>query len=386
VKEGVSTRAEAPNSLEAAAQVMRAAHDEERALRFVGGGTKSHWGNPLDDGYDELSTTGLDRIIEHNAGDLTIVVESGVPFGALQATVEESGQMFAVDPYDPGSATIGGVVATGDSGPLRHRYGAIRDLVLGVTVVLPEGTVAKSGGKVIKNVAGYDLGKLFTASFGTLGLIGRVALRLHPKPPATVTLRASTDDAKVMQEAVIELAAQPLELESLDLMWSRGAGTVLARFAGSAPEGRVEAGRRALHGSEVEIEIVDDDNELWDEQRRLQRSDDGMVLKISGLPATAARIASVARDADAELVGRAGLGLYWMRMTGAPDDLIGHAEEVRAALSDHAVVILDAPDAVRRKVDVWGVENQTTIPLMQRIKERFDPRGICNRGIFVAGI
>src|SRR5437899_6903539 len=132
-------------------------------------------------------------------------------------------------PADP-AATVGGVVATGDSGPLRHRYGTARDLLLGITVVLSDGTVAKSGGKVIKNVAGYDLAKLFGGSFGTLGLIAEVAVRLHPVPASRTTVAGSSDDPASLQAAALAVSHAPLEAEALDVRWDGGHGAVLARF------------------------------------------------------------------------------------------------------------------------------------------------------------
>src|SRR2546423_2056895 len=126
-------------------------------------------------------------MVKHTAAAQTAVLEAGVPVGRAKGTFAEAGQMLAMDPPDPGGATIGGVLATGDSGPLRHRYGAPRDLVLGMTVALTDGSVASAGGKVIKNVAGYDLAKLFTGAFRTLGAILPVAVRLHPPPERTAT-------------------------------------------------------------------------------------------------------------------------------------------------------------------------------------------------------
>jgi glycolate oxidase FAD binding subunit len=133
-----------------------------------------------------LSTARLDRVLEHEPGDLTAIVEAGVRLSALQAALAPFGQMLALDP--PGDPTIGACLAGDLSGPRRHRYGAMRDLVIGVTVVLADGTIASSGGKVVKNVAGYDLGKLFSGSRGRLGLLARLALRLHPLPAAAATV------------------------------------------------------------------------------------------------------------------------------------------------------------------------------------------------------
>jgi len=141
-----------------------------------------------------LSTARLNRVLEHEPGDLTAIVEAGLPLSELQAALEPHGQMLALDP--PGDPTIGACLAADLSGPRRHRYGAMRDLVIGVTVVLADGTIASSGGKVVKNVAGYDLGKLFSGSRGRLGLVARLALRLHPKPAASATVVVETDDTR----------------------------------------------------------------------------------------------------------------------------------------------------------------------------------------------
>ena len=173
---------------------------------------------------EPLETGGLDRILEHNVGDFTAVLEAGVPFAEAQAAFAEHGQRLAWDPPDPGGATIGGIVATADSGPLRHRYGGVRDLVVGITSCSSDGTIAKSGGKVIKNVAGYDLAKLFAGSFGTLGLIAtRVACactrcRTRPRPS-----RSSATTRTSCSRSVLELARRPLEADCFDVVWTRRA-------------------------------------------------------------------------------------------------------------------------------------------------------------------
>ena len=206
---------------------------EQEAVRPRGGGTKLSW-SPKADAVD-FDTRRLNRILEHNEGDFTAVLEAGASLVEAQAQFAAAGQMLAIDPpLGAGdAATIGGVMAANDSGPLRHRYGSMRDLVVGVTVVLSDGTIAQSGGKVIKNVAGYDLAKLFTGSFGTLGLIVRVAVRLHPAPERTATLTAESDDPGTLARAARDLAALPLEADSLDVSWEGDAGRLDVRFGGS---------------------------------------------------------------------------------------------------------------------------------------------------------
>ena len=173
---------QAPETFEDAAAALASATAAGQAVRIIGAGTKLSWGNPAQPGEIavELRTSSLDEIVEHNAGDLTAILQAGVPLAVAQRTFAAAGQMLALDPPLDPAPTIGGVIATGDSGPLRHRYGAPRDLVIGATVALSDGTIASSGGKVIKNVAGYDLAKLFSGSFGTLGLILSISVRLHP--------------------------------------------------------------------------------------------------------------------------------------------------------------------------------------------------------------
>ncbi len=203
----------------------------EQPVRPVGGGTKP-WLPARDEAV--LETGGLDRILEHNVGDFTAVLEAGVPFAEAQRAFAEHGQRLAWDPPDPGGATIGGIVATADSGPLRHRYGGVRDLVVGINVVLSDGTIAKAGGKVIKNVAGYDVAKLFAGSFGTLGLIASVSVRLHPLPEQTATVVIEHHNPDQLLEDVLELARRPLEADKFDVTWAGGHGRILLEFSGAS--------------------------------------------------------------------------------------------------------------------------------------------------------
>src|SRR5581483_12223252 len=232
----------APTTFEEAADGLVAATAAGHAVRIRGAGAKAGWGSPVAEPDVELRTSALDRIVEHNAGDLTAVLEAGVPVSRAQEAFAEESQMLALDPaLGRGSdryATIGGVIATGDSGPLRHRYGAPRDLVVGMTVALSDGTIARSGSKVIKNVAGYDVAKLFSGAFGTLGMILSVSVRLHPLPMRSATALGASDDAGTLSAAAAALIKAPLELESLDVAWRGGRGGLLARCAGAETERR----------------------------------------------------------------------------------------------------------------------------------------------------
>ena len=366
---------------------MRSAGAEQQPVRIRGGGTKLGWGRPPDPSGIELSTERLDGLVEHNEGDMTAVIQAGMPLARVQEALAEADQMVALDPPlgDRAGATMGGVVATADSGPLRHRYGGMRDLILGITVVLSDGTIAKAGSKVIKNVAGYDLAKLFTGSFGTLGLIVEVVVRLHPRPPGTMTAVGRSDDARALGEAASAVAHSPFGPECLDVCWSDGTGEVRARFAGAAPEAAAKEVARLMEQAGMASRLVEDDEALWERQRAGQRSPGATVVRVSGL---AAELPSVVRTADevgATLVGRAGLGLSWLTLAGsASGEAVAGIEEIRRRLQPFPCVVLDAPRDVREKVDVWA-EGQAA-PLMRRVKERFDPQGVCNPGIFVGGI
>jgi glycolate oxidase FAD binding subunit len=269
---------------------------------------------------------------------------------------------------------------------MRHRYGAARDLLLGMTVVLSDGTVARSGGKVIKNVAGYDLAKLFSGSYGTLGLIGRVSVRLHPRPPSTSTARGIAADPDVLTRAASAVTHAPLEAMAVDVAWEDGAGRVLARFGGATSHRQAERAASLMTEAGANTELVDDDDTVWNEQRSRQRSGDGVVVRVSGLQTDIARVLRVAERIGGSVVGRAG-GLMWMTVREAdPAEAVGRVEELRRDLAPLACVVLDAPDEVRTKLDVWGAGDDGAVDLMRRVKSRFDPHGICNPGIFVGGI
>jgi len=166
-----------------------------------------------DGGDVVLSMRKLNRVLEHEPGDLTAIVEAGIRLSELREALAPHGQTFSLDP--PGDPSIGACLAGDLSGPRRHRYGAMRDLVLGVTVVLADGTVASSGGKVVKNVAGYDLGKLFSGSRGRLGLVARVAIRLHALPAAEATVVAETDDPRTLWQEVLRGPLDPVAVDFL---------------------------------------------------------------------------------------------------------------------------------------------------------------------------
>jgi glycolate oxidase FAD binding subunit len=382
-------RTEEPDTPAEAADLLRSAASDGHTVRPRGGGTKLQWGASVPDPDIELSTARLDRMVEHNAGDLTAVVEAGMPLAVAQEVFAASGQMLALDPPlgESGAATIGGIVATGDSGPLRHRYGGPRDLLLGITLALSDGSVVKSGGKVIKNVAGYDLAKLFTGSFGTLGLITQVAIRLHPLPRRRVSAIGSGDDPDALQQAAIELAHNQLELESLDIEWQGASGKVMARCAGAAPDAGAKDAVQLMSKAGLRAEVEQDDERAWNRSGGNNRTDEATVVRVSALPSELARVIRVVMRLKGSLVARAGLGICWVRIPPSdPAGVIGMVEDLRFTLAPFPCVILDAPAAVKDRIDVWGVADGPDVELMRRVKARFDPTGTCNPGVFLGGI
>ncbi len=381
-----SAHAERPTTEDEAARLLKAAGAEGRRVRPAGGGTKLDWGHPVEDPDIELSLAGLDAITEHNEGDLTAVLEAGVPLGRAQEKFAAAGQMMALDPWlgTDDAATIGGIMAAGDSGPLRHRYGGPRDLVIGMTAALSDGTLAHSGGKVIKNVAGYDLAKLFTGAFGTLGVILSVSVRLHPRAPSTATALGTSDDLDAVARAASSMAHARMEMESLDVRLEEGRGSVLARFGGTTAARQAEAAMERLGAEGLEATVHEDDDALWEAQRAGQRSADGAVVRVSGVQTALREVFAVAERLGASVVGRAGLGLSWVRLEQG--DLVGGVEEIRRALEPHPCVVLDAPREVRAAVDPWGPTDPGALNLMRRTKARFDPQGVCRPGVFVGGI
>lgn len=325
-----------------------------RATRLVaprGGGTKTDWGSPGARADIVLSTTKLNRVIEHAWGDMTATVEAGCTVAELQRTLAEHGQRLAIDPLWPDRATIGGILATNDSGALRLRYGSLRDLIIGITVALPDGTLATSGGKVVKNVAGYDLPKLMTGALGTLGVITQAIFRLHPLPAHTQTLTARMSSAEAAQNAMLAIQDSQLAHSALQLRTASMEVDIL--FEGT-PAG-IAAQRTFVSGI---APFTESTPAVWSAREQLWPAP--TVVKFSVLPT---QIAS-APFADAVI-----------QATG-----IGYAKLDRPRRDLDTVTILTPSE-----LDAWPAAGDT-LALMRAVKQQFDPNAILNRGRFVGGI
>jgi glycolate oxidase FAD binding subunit len=379
----------APSSTEQAGAVVRAAAARGLSIVVRGAGTKEDWGHPPRKLDLVLDTGRLAGVVEHAAGDLIVVVRAGTPVSDLQTKLATAGQQLALDAPFPG-ATVGGTVAVGTSGPRRMAYGTVRDLLIGITIVRPDGVVARAGGKVVKNVAGYDLCKLIAGSYGTLGLITECAFRLHPTPPATAVLTRPVDGPDEVGMLVAAVLGAQLVPGALEVDAPAEGGLELAMLLTGVPQGVSErtAAARTLLGEQLTTEAVP----AWWAAYPWGQGDTGLKLTaaLSRVPALlAAGLAARARHgAPLALRGSAGTGVLYAGMPAATDanTVAAVVDDLRSAAHDaggHAVV-LTAPPAVRERVDLWGPV--PGLELMRRVKDQFDPDGRFAPGRFVGGI
>jgi glycolate oxidase FAD binding subunit len=389
-----------PRSQEQLAAVIATAHTNNWRVLPCGSGSKLSWGG-LAKGVDVVvSTERMNQLIEHAVGDLTVTVEAGMKFSELQALLAKSRQFLALDPTASPVATIGGIVATGDTGSLRQRYGSVRDQLLGITFVRADGQVAKAGGRVVKNVAGYDLMKLFTGSYGTLGFISQLTFRVYPLPEASGTV-VLTGKAEAISQAADILRGSALtpvqaDLLSTKLVSSLGLGQglgLIARFQ-SISESVKEQSNRVLEvgqklGLNGAIFADGDEASLWQRlQERIHTNATESVItcKIGVLPTAAVEILT---QVELGLIHiSSGLGLLQLE---SKNQVLKIRDELRFARSHRTqansgfLTILSAPVAVKEQIDVWGYTGNA-LPLMRRIKEQFDSKNILSPGRFVGGI
>jgi glycolate oxidase FAD binding subunit len=327
-----------------------------------------------------ISTASMDRIVEHAAGDLVVTAEAGVPLAALQEHVGKAGQRLALDPPEP-DATVGGVVAAAASGPRRLRYGTPRDLLIGVTVVLADGTVAHSGGKVVKNVAGYDLGKLFTGSFGTLGVIAQCTFRLHPEPVAMRVVTSQPDDVADAVRRLGPTGAVPTAIE-----WDGTSLVVVIESIEAGADAQAKAVSGAI-GGDVSDALPDGfGHHPWRVHRHGEVAPVGQVgLKVTHrLGALRETLTAIGEELhDARVRAHVGSGVVWV---GSDSGDLSALEPLRTRVAEYdgSVVVVEAPDDAKREVDVWGPVRGMEI--MRRIKERFDPDNRMSPGRFVGGL
>lgn len=384
-----------PGSIEEAAAILRLASETGLAVAPRGNGTKLGLGN-LPQRLDLiLSTLRLNQVLEHASGDLVARLGAGVRLTDAQAVFARAGQWLALDPPEQ-DATMGGIIAANSFGPHRLRYGAMRDLLIGITYILADGTIAKAGGKVVKNVAGYDLCKLFTGSLGTLGLIVEVIVRLHPLPAASRTVLVGKRGGPWSEFDDMARVILQSTLVPSSMVCAPGRQMFAVLFEGIEP-GVESQSRTAMEllqtYGEVHIERTEDVASAW--QIDSPADHDGheqAELKISVLPAqTSAAIADIMSSnkqrSEPAVIAYAGTGLLRVHLSAESDALVDSIHSIRRRLRGREahVVVTTAPPAVKQAIDVWG-DAGNALPLMRRVKARFDPRGTLNPGRFVGGI
>ncbi|GAA3949164.1 FAD-binding oxidoreductase [Actinomadura viridis] len=381
----------APASVAEAAEVMRVAAEESLAVVPRGAETRLDWGTPPLRCDLLLDTARLDRVVEHAAGDLVVTAEAGLGMDRLAEVLASRGQRLALDTPLPGS-TVGGTIATAAAGPLRLLYGTPRDLVIGLTVVRADGRVARSGGKVVKNVAGYDLGRLFSGSYGTLGLIVEATFRLHPVPAARAFLTRAVPDAARAHEAVQAVLHSPAAPSAVECVTPAGnggdgeaGGIVVGVLLEGVPEGvAARTGQlRALLGEDTAV--APDPPEWWGAY-----PDGTTLIDVTAPPSALAGLLAAAEAAGPGAAlswSAAGRGHVGLSGEAAPGDVartLGRLRGLPDGPRRCAAVVRYAPEAVRAEVDPWGPV--PALSLMRGVKDQFDPDHRMSPGRFVGGL
>jgi glycolate oxidase FAD binding subunit len=385
-----------PDSAEQIAAAVRVCVAAEASVAPWGGGTAMAIGNPPRQVDVVISTLRLNRIIDHDHANLTVTVESGLVLGALQTALFAHRQFVPFEPPFAERSTIGGIVAANLNGPRRSSLGSVRDLVIGMKVVLGSGEQIKAGGKVVKNVAGYDMCKLFTGSLGTLGILTEATLRLAPIPEESATsiahgsltqvakLASELVHTKLLPAAVFLGNGAKQQSWQLSVRFDGFAATVARQLADLASLAR-------QRGIDTETRSAESERQMWRATADLPLQTDRLVYRMTLPPSSLAEalvtledspIGTALKAISADVV----MGTLWIVMP-ANQTSAGHFANLIAWARDHRghVVMFAAPPEVQLGVEVWGPA-PSTISLMREIKQKFDPMGLLNPGRFVGGL
>jgi glycolate oxidase FAD binding subunit len=376
-----------PASAAAIGSVLEWASREKLCVLVRGSGTKLGWGAPPRQIDILMSTARLNAVVAHRHGDLTATIQAGAKLGDVNRALAQHRQWIPLDPPASDRATIGGIVATNDSGPRRHRYGAPRDLIIGVEFARADGCLAKGGGIVVKNVAGYDLPRLLTGSFGTLGVIVTATFKLYPLTSASRTLTVEPPTAAALGELAIKLSASHLTPTALE--FATHPLRLIIRFesieASVAQQSETAAKLIAESGYEARTLSESAEAQYWQSHLRLADDDRGALVKVSVLPTDLAEtlnlIERLAGKRGYVAAGRAGAGVFLLRVTEEAqlqkrviDGLRDHLQIGRAS-----AVVVKSSHELRTHVDVWGPIGDG-LALMKAVKQQFDPAGILSPG------
>jgi glycolate oxidase FAD binding subunit len=380
-------------SVEETSELMKLASREGLVVSPRGSGTKIHLGDPPASLDLIVSTARMNEIIEHVPGDQVVRLQAGIKLQDLQEQLSGSDQMLAIDPPERG-ATIGGIIAANASGPRRYRYGTIRDLIIGITVVLHDGTVAKAGSKVVKNVAGYDLSKLFTGSLGTLGIIVTANFRLHPIPQVSRTVAVEVESPEAAAGAAQAMMHSQVEPTAVELHYGEDARllTVLLESIPAGVEEKVEVASFLLNPFGEVRTLSGEETGHLDPSTA---AEDEAIIKLSAPPADLADVlgtvlgAAERRGLDQpRITGHAASGVTFVGFSGGDEDArAGFVEELREIWLRRggSVTLQKAPLSLKNRVGAWD-QGGDYLGLIRRVKEKFDPRGGMNPGRFVGGV
>ena len=368
---------------------LKWANAEGLAIAVRGAGTKQDWGAPASRADVVLSTLRLNAPVDHVAGDLVATVPAGAALDAVNDALRLEKQWLPLDPGVSHLATIGGVIATNDSGPRRHRYGTPRDLIIGIEIALADGRTAKAGGRVVKNVAGYDLSKLLCGSLGSLAVITSATFKLSPVAPASYTVVATVADAASLGALALALAAAPLSPSTIEIQ--SPPHRLLIRFETSphSAEQQTAAAIRVCAALGAATETLSGEAEAgaWRAHERHVPSAGGTVVKLAIRPTDVAdmlvRVESLAarHGVESAVVGRAALGVIFVRLGGDLSQLSAIVTDLRReAVARHgSAVLLSAPPDLKAQLGAWGPIGDAA-PIMRAVKTQFDPRGTLNPG------
>ena len=386
-----------PTSADEVAAALRRASDARQSLVIRGAGTKSEWGRPAARIDIVLDMRRMNRLLAHEHGDMTATIEAGATLHEVNQVLAVHGQTLPLDPPFADRATIGGLLATNDSGPLRHRYGTPRDLVIGIRLATTDGVLSKAGGQVVKNVAGYDLSKLVTGSFGSLAAIVSATFKLAPLPAASKTMTMVAGDVAALGEAIrivmasqLEPVAFEVQVRSTQEVVQAFRPAVLLRFASlpAVVDTQIEQATAVLKACTTSLEIVDGDAEraLWHQHTTQLWDKPGAIVRASWLPANIAsglaelgRITAGLKACTTSVIGRAAVGAGLVRIDGdtaAQASVIG---QLRASPTFGNIVIVHGSGELKALADVWG-SNGDRQPLFDSLKRAFDPTGVLNAG------
>jgi glycolate oxidase FAD binding subunit len=388
-----------PESASDVATLLATAAERGLAVAPVGSGTALALGNPPERLDLALSTARLTGILDYEPSDLVLSVGAGARLGDVQAVLAEHGQTLPLDPPAADEATIGGLVATALSGPMRLSAGTLRDLLIGISVAHPSGTVTKAGGMVVKNVTGFDLPRLYHGALGTLGVVTSANFKVLPLPRADATVLRPTDSLADALAATAAIRSSRIQPVALEVAWLDAAWLVAVRIAGREETVRtLTAEASALVGGETETLQRADSAAWWKHYiaaQALTVSDGEVLLRCSVRPRATGELAghlvTAASDLEADvtyLAASVGLGSVIVRLRFAEPG--GDANRLAAlqlrmlGLADYAV-ILAAPPAWKTGLDVWGRPPET-LDLMRALKAQFDPGRVLNPGRFAGRI